>query len=414
MLILHGITSGWKPLKDGLEIKWHNEALLWILDVVKWEYPITEVFIRELNKKILGDPYEIDAITAEWIPTKRRITPWEYKTQPNHVKTKTGELFRFAEPFETPAKMEDLINWFRWEKDKQDIDPILTAIEFHYRFIRIHPFDDGNGRTVRILMNFILMQYGYPPAIIKTEEKEWYYSALRQADTGDLLAFFEYITRDVIHSLDIMLRGANGENIDDEDDIDKEIRLLKWELSNGENKKFLSKKEKIEYVLENNIIPFIKKNFESLWDFDDFYHYPKSSYSLIWYKKKEWLNLFAAITKDLDNQDLDLKKIEKDDLFNIDKYITNNQDIDTISFILKYAWLNLETSVNSYTVRIIINFSLESYYEISINNIIWNSFFHDILQFKKTYTEPVLESEQKEILRLIKQDHLNFIKSHKN
>jgi len=44
---------------------------------------------------------------------------------------------------------------------------------------------------------------------------------------GDLVSFFEYVTREVIHSLDIMLRGANGESIDDEDDIDKEIRLLK-------------------------------------------------------------------------------------------------------------------------------------------------------------------------------------------
>jgi Fic family protein len=68
--------------------------------------------------------------------------------------------------------MHDLIDWFRTEKKNPNLDPILFAIEFHYRFIRIHPFDDGNGRTVRILMNFILMQYGYPPAIIRTDMKE--------------------------------------------------------------------------------------------------------------------------------------------------------------------------------------------------------------------------------------------------
>lgn len=391
MLILHGITSGWKPLKDGLEIKWHNEALLWILEVVKWEYPITEVFIRELNKKILGDPYEIDAITPDWIPTKRRITPWEYKTQPNHVKTKTGELFRFAEPFETPAKMEDLINWFRWEKDKKDIDPILTAIEFHYRFIRIHPFDDGNGRTARILMNFILMQYGYPPAIIKTEEKDWYYSALRQADTGDLLAFFEYITREVIHSLDIMLRGANGENIDDEDDIDKEIRLLKWELSWKKNRKFWSRAEKLNHWINNTIIPFFKLIDKDADEFNDFYDWWKHWIVTLIYSddiKSEfylWKSKFSFKEKDIRAE---LKMI--------------NFEISYVDLLLNKKWI--------YLIHIDIEFS-ETYFLIKITSSISSK---ELFSIQKWYSDILSESEQKEILRLIKQDHLNFIKSHKN
>jgi Fic family protein len=94
------------------------------------------------------------------------------------VLTRTGEMFYFASPEETPAKMAELMAWYNENVNKEDTNAVLFATEFHYRFIRIHPFDDGNGRLARLLMNFILMLKGYPPAIIKTEDKDAYYNAL--------------------------------------------------------------------------------------------------------------------------------------------------------------------------------------------------------------------------------------------
>ena len=109
---------------------------------------------------ILKEPYEVDAITPEGKPTKRTVQVGVYKQSPNHVKTKTGEIFRFSTPEETPAKMTDLVDWYGGQMNDKKVNPILLAAEFHYKYIRIHPFDDGNGRTARILMNFILMQFG--------------------------------------------------------------------------------------------------------------------------------------------------------------------------------------------------------------------------------------------------------------
>jgi Fic family protein len=242
-LILFGITAQGKPLQDHLEVSGHDEAILWIEEVVKKQVPITEVFIRQLHELILKAPYQKKAIT----PDNQEVTRWieigKYKSQPNHVKTKTGEIFRFASPEETPALMNDLLNWYSEKKEDKDINPILFASQFHYKFIRIHPFDDGNGRLARLLMNFILMQFGYPPAIIKTGDKDNYFAALEQADAGMLEPFISYIAENVIRSLEIMIKGAKGENIEEPDEIDKQVALLEQKLK-GQGEKIEKVKSK--------------------------------------------------------------------------------------------------------------------------------------------------------------------------
>ena len=247
-LILFGLTAQGKPLKDHFEITGHDEAIKWIEDIIKQERPLTEHFIRELHMLLLQKSYEADAITPDGKPTKRRIEIGQYKTAPNHVLTKTGEIFRFATPEETPAKMHELMDWFRQKQANSDTEPVLLAAEFHYRFIRIHPFDDGNGRTARLLMNFILMQYGYPPVIIKTEDKENYFNVLRLADAGSIEPFVNYIAENLAHSLNIMIKGAKGESIDEPDDLDKEIALLEQKLKGVGEK--IEKTKNLETILE--------------------------------------------------------------------------------------------------------------------------------------------------------------------
>ena len=240
-LILFGITAQGKPLKDHFEITGHNEAINWILEIVKDETPLNEKFIRELHTLLLKESSYKEARTPEGKPTRRKIEVGKYKTQPNHVITVTGETSYFATPEETPAKMHDLIEWFRKEKEKPDVNPIILAALFHYRFIRIHPFDDGNGRVARILMNFILMQFGYPPAIIKTQDKENYYAVLRFADADELEPFIKYITQNLVRSLEIMIKGAKGESIEEPDDLDKELALLEKRVRNLGEKVVITK-----------------------------------------------------------------------------------------------------------------------------------------------------------------------------
>lgn len=229
-LILFGITAQGKPLKDHFEITGHDEAIKWVMDIVNEDRPLSENFIRELHKLVLKESYEVQALTPDGQPTKKKVNIGQYKTLANHVKTNTGEIFRFATPEETPVLMGELIAWYRLKRQEVDVNPILLAAEFHYRYIRIHPFDDGNGRTARIIMNFILMQFGYPPVVIKTEDKERYFAALRQADAGLLEPFINYIADNLNHSLELMIKGAKGESVEEAGDLVKEIALLEQKL----------------------------------------------------------------------------------------------------------------------------------------------------------------------------------------
>ncbi len=271
-LILFGLTAQGKPIKDHLEITGHNEALKWIEEIARQDFPITELFIRELHQLLLKEPYQVDAITPDGLPVKKTIQVGSYKTTPNHVLTKTGEIFRFATPEETPAKMYDLINWLREKQANPENHPVFTAAEFHYKFIRIHPFDDGNGRVARILMNLILMQNGFPPVIIKTEEKQAYLFALQQADAGIFEPFVDFIIQNLERSLEIMVRGARGENIEEAEDFDKELALLEQKMKSvGKAVKEEKNKENTESFYEDSFSRLCEKFVLVFEKFEKFY-----------------------------------------------------------------------------------------------------------------------------------------------
>lgn len=85
-------------------------------------------------------------------------------------------------PEKVEEEMKDLISWYNKIKEKEH--PIRVASEFHGRFERIHPFEDGNGRTGRILINAIFLENKYPPLIIRKTMRTSYFSALSAHDNG--------------------------------------------------------------------------------------------------------------------------------------------------------------------------------------------------------------------------------------
>ena len=229
-LILHGLTAHGKPMRDHLDIEGHDSAVKAIEAAAQDEHELTEVFIRNLHQILLKEPYEVEAITPEGIRAKRIITIGAYKTTPNNVRTSTGETYYFTPPEQVKSAISDLIDWYRRMEDAREY-PIIIAATFHYRFVRIHPFDDGNGRMARLLMNMILIKHGYTVAMIRREGRNDYLDQLERSDrTEDLAEFINYIAICCEYSLNLHLKAARGESIEDVDDIDKETALFKQSL----------------------------------------------------------------------------------------------------------------------------------------------------------------------------------------
>jgi Fic family protein len=247
-LLLHNITAQGKPLKDHIEITGHNQAIDELIEISQGSRSVTEAFIRNLHTLILRERYLSQAETAEGVKTTKWIEVGQYKTASNHVKTATGEIFRFAEPMDVPEKMRELCQKINDSPLTSDTSALIQAAKLHYDFVLIHPFDDGNGRMARLMMNLMLIRYGFPPAIVKTEDKSNYFSALRQADGGQIEVFVEYIAGCVCTSLKTMLAGARGESIDEPDEQDRQIKMLERLLDQKVGK--VSKMRDAESVAE--------------------------------------------------------------------------------------------------------------------------------------------------------------------
>ena len=146
---------------------------------------------------------------------------------PNNVVTSTGETYYYTPPEQVKSAMSDLIDWYRG-REREGEHPIILAATFHYRFVRIHPFDDGNGRMGRLLMNMILIKHGYTVALVRRESRDGFIHLLEQADKTESLGdFIGFIAMSCEYALDLYIRAARGEPIDDLDDIDKEITSFK-------------------------------------------------------------------------------------------------------------------------------------------------------------------------------------------
>jgi len=255
--LMEGLTAKGKPLKDHLDIRGHDEAIGFLLYFIQNHQALSEKVIRELHEMILVESYCNPAQTPDGQMVEKRVTLGKYKSMPNQVKTRTGEIHYYASVEETPAKMTDLMDWWRAEKAKNDLHPLVLAATFHYQFVAIHPFDDGNRRMSRLLMNLILMQSGYPPVVIKQSDKQAYFYALRQADAGELDDFILYIGHNLLHSLEIQRKGANNESLEEPDDLDKQIALLKRRLESDDV--LPNSDDVIRELLANTVLPLLQE-----------------------------------------------------------------------------------------------------------------------------------------------------------
>lgn len=188
VILEDGLTIGHgKSIREHLEVINHKEAIDYIDDIVSTDMDISERVIKNLHYIILKS---IDNKNAG-----------EYRNSNVLI---SGSNHRPPEHFLIKERMKELVDWYN--NNKNILHPIKLAAEFHFRYVYIHPFIDGNGRSARLLMNLILMRNGYPITVIKTEDREEYMKALEKASTlGECDDFIRLVAGAVDKSIDTYL-----------------------------------------------------------------------------------------------------------------------------------------------------------------------------------------------------------------
>lgn len=161
VLFENGAVSG-KGLREIYETR--NSRLV-VDSILKRKFKIRHEDIIKMHRLLMKD---IDERTG-------------YKKIPNVI-ISAGREIKTTEPEHVKKEMDSLISWYN--KNSKILHPLEAAIIFHGKFEQIHPFEDGNGRVGRFLINVILVNSGYPPLIIRKSVRKAYISALQASDGG--------------------------------------------------------------------------------------------------------------------------------------------------------------------------------------------------------------------------------------
>ncbi len=230
ILLMFGKIVGEADVRDVHEMTASNVGLKMMKEeALLKETPLTQQFIRTLHKTLLREDYTVYRTLPGGVQTSYVIHAGQYKTRPNSVITRYGDQFEYATPEETPALMSDLVDWYNDAERSGKFTPIELAAIFHYRYIRIHPFEDGNGRIVRLMVNYILTRHDYPMIVVRSRKKKEYLEALHRTDLTvgaapslgahaskrDIQQFLTYFTNLFIDevSYDIQFLTERGDNV---------------------------------------------------------------------------------------------------------------------------------------------------------------------------------------------------------
>ena len=190
IILQFGITVKGKSLKEHNEVKGQEYALDFLNEVLKKEEPLSIRLIREFHALILNDDKD---------------NRGRFKQENNTI---LGAKFQTTPFYQVEEKLQELIDNFN-ESDKNLIEKVA---KFHNDFEMVHPFNDGNGRTGRLLMNLELMKNGYPITIIKNEDRDDYHQALEIASIDkNYIPLTEFIKRSVENTFWIYYKHFNEE-----------------------------------------------------------------------------------------------------------------------------------------------------------------------------------------------------------
>ena len=195
LVLQEGITIKGKSLREHFEAKNHETAINYLYALVKENYQLCSKDILSLHALVLR------SIEDEFAGRIR-----------NAGVRISGANFVPPNALKVPQLLDELIEFVN--KNPLQLNTIELATVFHHKMVWIHPFFDGNGRTIRLAMNLLLMQKGFPPAIILKNDRKKYYEALNQANNGNYQKLMLLMCQSIERTLNIYLSALPNNDSD--------------------------------------------------------------------------------------------------------------------------------------------------------------------------------------------------------
>lgn len=194
-------------------------ALEYLAEAARGDSPLSLHFIRELHALVTRHQVTYDAQDQFGRVARALLPHGQWKTQPNSATREDGSRIHFTPPEHVQAEMELLLAMYH--QMSTTVHPITRAAWLHHRFIRIHPFADGNGRVGRALTLLVLLQARYAPLVVDRRQRGDYISALDRANEGDirpLVRFFARLERNALTSaltgtMEVATAGAGAVDV---------------------------------------------------------------------------------------------------------------------------------------------------------------------------------------------------------
>jgi cell filamentation protein, protein adenylyltransferase len=190
IVVEEGITVGGHSLKEHLEAVNHANAYDFMSGLATGDAPLTIETILQLHTLVLTN---IDPSAGK------------FREVPVYIR---GSNLELPHARQVPSLIAQWCAWLRG--DGLQYEPVTRAALAHHGFVAVHPFEDGNGRTGRLLLNLMLMREGYPPAFVLRNWAERYRNALSAADHGRYSPIVNVIGQAVEEGLDFYLRACNA------------------------------------------------------------------------------------------------------------------------------------------------------------------------------------------------------------
>ncbi|MEX2322779.1 MAG: Fic family protein [Acidimicrobiia bacterium] len=177
-------------IKEALEVKAYAAAAAWVYEsAATAQSPLDLATVRQVHRLVVGPVWAA-------FPPPTRDEPGAFRSTGVLV----GGRGRFS-PSPATSVHADMTAWADEATPDETVHPITRAAGRHARFERIHPFVDGNGRVGRLLMNWELIQSGYPPVVIRLDQRDRYLRALERSDRNDTTGLVELLVRAVSESI---------------------------------------------------------------------------------------------------------------------------------------------------------------------------------------------------------------------